>query len=154
MGPTVLALTRQKLPVLDQKKYGSAEHVLKGAYILAGVERPDLLLLASGSEVHLVLQAYERLVAEGVQARVVSMPSWELFEMQSREYREYVLPSEAAARVAVEAGVELGWERYLGKRGAFVGMSSFGASAPAEQVFRGFGITVDHIVDSAKRVLS
>ena len=153
-GPTAIALSRQKLPVLDRTHYAPAEFITKGAYVLTGSERPQVLLLASGSEVQLALQAFEKLAAEGIRASVVAMPSWELFEMQPGDYRESVLPSSVQVRVGVEAGVRLGWERYLGTRGEFVGMSTFGASAPAEQAFRGFGITVEHIVDSAKRVLS
>jgi transketolase len=153
-GPTMLLLTRQKLPILDRSRYPSAENVVKGAYVLAGAEKPRLLLLATGSEVHLALKAYEQLAADGVTARVVSMPSWELFERQSREYRDQVLPPSVTARVGVEAGIKLGWERYLGMNGRFVGMSSFGASAPADVAFKGFGITVEHVVRAAKEVLS
>jgi transketolase len=153
-GPTMLVLTRQKLPVLDQTKYAPAANLSKGAYVLLSDPKPDLLLLASGSEVSLAVKAYEQLHAEGVRARVVSMPSWDLFEVQPREYRESVLPPSVRARVAVEAGVGLGWERYIGDTGEFVGMSSFGASAPVDAAFRGFGITVDHIVTSARRVMT
>jgi transketolase len=152
-GPTLLALTRQKLPVLDQSKYASAENLSKGAYVLIGASDPHLLLLASGSEVSLALKAYDQLSQNGIRARVVSMPSWELFEKQTREYRESVLPPSVKARVAVEAGVRLGWERYTGERGEFIGMSSFGASAPVDAVFKGFGITVENVVAAARRVL-
>ena len=153
-GPTVIALTRQKLPVLDQGKFASAENVSKGAYVLIGAPSPRVLLLATGSEVSLALRAHDQLTTEGIPSRVVSMPSWELFEMQSREYRESVLPPGVMARVAVEAGVKFGWERYIGQQGEFVGMSSFGASAPAEVAFKNFGITVDHVVAAARRVLA
>lgn len=153
-GPTLLALTRQKLPVLDQSKVASAANLSRGAYVLTGANNPQILLLATGSEVHFALKAYDRLTSEGVSARVVSMPSWELFEAQPGEYRETVLPSSVKARVAVEAGVRLGWERYLGDRGEFVGMASFGASAPVDAVYKGFGITADAVVDAARRVLA
>jgi transketolase len=153
-GPTMLVLTRQKLPVLDQSKYPSAENVAKGAYVLVDAEHPHILLLASGSEVSLALRACEQLTSIGIRTRVVSMPSWELFEMQTREYRDSVLPLAVKARVGVEAGVKLGWERYLGERGEFIGMSTFGASAPFEVLFRNFGITVEAIVQAAQRTLS
>ncbi len=153
-GPVALALTRQKLPVLDQIKYASAANVLRGAYVVIGADRPDVLLIGTGSEVHVALKAYEQLAAEGIGARVISMPSWELFEKQSAEYKESVLPSSVKARVAVEAGVKLGWERYIGEKGAFVGMSSFGASAPVDAVFKGFGITSDVVVAAAKKVIA
>lgn len=152
-GPVVLGLTRQKLPVLDRTKYASAEHVYKGGYVLTGSDKPQVLLLGTGSEVHVALKAYEQLQAEGLRARVVSLPSWELFEMQSKEYRDSVLPPAIKARVAVEAGVKLGWERYIGDNGAFVGMSTFGASAPVDAVFKGFGITADAVVAAAGKVL-
>jgi transketolase len=153
-GPTVIALTRQKLPVLDQTKYASSENVSKGAYVLIGAEQPRVLLLATGSEVHHAVKAYEQLAAEGIASRVISMPSWELFEMQSNGYKESVLPSSVAARVAVEAGVKLGWERYIGTKGEFIGMSTFGASAPADAAYKGFGITVENIIHAARKVLS
>jgi len=152
-GPVMLALTRQKLPVLDRKLYAPAEELRKGAYVLAGSNAPRVLLMATGSEVHLALEAMQLLEADGVAARVVSMPSWELFEQQSKEYRDRVIPPSVRARVAVEAGVRLGWERYLGPDGVFVGMQSFGASAPYQKAYEGFGITVPHIVASAKGLL-
>jgi transketolase len=153
-GPTVIALTRQKLPVLDQTKYASAANLTKGAYVVTGEEQPAVILIATGSEVSLALQACEQLKMQGVRARVVSMPSWELFEAQSAEYKESVLPARITARVAIEAGVKLGWERFIGTSGAFVGMSTFGMSAPVDVVFRGFGITVDGVVAAAKKVLA
>jgi transketolase len=152
-GPTVLALTRQKLPILDQAKYAQAENVSKGAYVLISADKPQVLLLASGSEVSLALKSHDQLASEGITSRVISMPSWELFEMQSKEYKESVLPPSVKSRVAVEAGVKLGWERYIGDRGEFVGMSSFGASAPADVVFKNFGITVDNVVAAVRRVI-
>jgi transketolase len=153
-GPVAIALTRQKLPVIDRSKFASAENLERGAYILASGADPKALLIATGSEVSLAMQAYDRLAAEHISARVVSMPSWELFERQSQEYRDTVLPPAIAARVVVEAGVRMGWDRYLGPRGEFIGMSDFGASAPLEVVFKGFGITVDAVVNAAKKVMA
>jgi transketolase len=152
-GPSILALTRQKLPILDQAKYASAQNVSRGAYVLIGADRPQVLLLATGSEVSLALTAHVQLASEGITSRVISMPSWELFEMQSKEYKESVLPSGLKARVAIEAGVKLGWERYIGDRGEFVGMSSFGASAPADVAFKNFGITVENVIAAARKVI-
>ncbi len=139
--------------MIDRDRYASADNLEKGAYILAGGADPQVLLIATGSEVSLAMQAYDRLAAEHISARVVSMPSWELFERQSQEYRDGVMPPDITARVAVEAGVRMGWERYLGPRGEFIGMSSFGASAPLEMVFKGFGITVEAVVNAAKRAI-
>ncbi|MBX2990989.1 MAG: transketolase [Bacteroidetes bacterium] len=153
-GPVVLATTRQKLPVLDQTKCASAANLSRGAYILIGEKNPHVLLLATGSEVSLAVKAYEQLSSEGIRARVVSMPSWELFEKQSGEYKESVLPPSVTARVAVEAGMKLGWERYIGQQGEFVGMTTFGMSAPVDAVFKGFGITAGAVVAAAKKVLA
>jgi len=153
-GPVALLLTRQGLTVLDQDKYGSAANLTKGAYVLAGVDKPDVLLLASGSEIGIAQEAAEKLAAEGVTAQVVSMPCWELFEKQSREYRDSVIPPGVKARVGIEAGVELGWSKWLGDNGIFIGMSSFGASAPAKICFEKFGITVDNIVTAAKKSIA
>lgn len=153
-GPVVLATTRQKLSVLDQTKFASAANLSRGAYILIGEKNPRVLLLATGSEVSLAVKAYEQLSSDGIRARVVSMPSWELFEAQSAEYKESVLPSSVTARVAVEAGMKLGWERYIGQQGEFVGMSTFGMSAPVDAVFKGFGITAEAVVAAAKKVLA
>jgi transketolase len=152
-GPTVLALTRQKVPVLDQAKYASSRSLYRGAYVLVSAADPKVILLASGSEVHVALKAYDRLTQEGIPGRVVSMPSWELFEAQSGSYRQEVLPASVRARVAVEAGVRTGWERYIGDRGRFIGMDSFGASAPADALFEGFGITSDRVYAAAREVL-
>jgi transketolase len=152
-GPTLLALTRQKLPVLDRAVMPQAALLRRGGYVLAGPSNPQVILLGTGSEVSLALGAHEKLSAAGVRSRVVSLPSWELFDAQPQAYRDEVLPPGVTARVAVEAGVALGWERYLGARGAFVGMHSFGASAPGEIAFRNFGITVDAVVEAARRVL-
>jgi transketolase len=153
-GPVVLALTRQKLPVIDQAAFGPAANLARGAYVLVADPGSRVLLIGTGSEVQLALGAREALSKEGIRSMVVSMPSWELFEQQSREYRQSVLPPGVKARVAVEAGVKLGWERYIGRGGGFVGMSTFGMSAPYDVVFRNFGITVEHVVEAAKRSLA
>ena len=150
-GPVALLLTRQGLPVLDQSKYGSAANLIKGAYVLVKVDKPDVLFLASGSEINVALCAAEGLKAEGISAQVVSMPCWELFEKQSQEYKDSVLPPNVKARVGIEAGVELGWGKYLGDNGIFIGMSSFGASAPGKVCFEKFGITIEKVVEAAKK---
>jgi transketolase len=152
-GPVALLLTRQNVLVLDQTKYAPANNLAKGAYVLIGADRPDVLLLATGSEVSVALDAYNKLAAEGIKARVVSMPCWELFEKQSREYRDSVIPPEVKARVAVEAGIKFGWERWIGEKGVFVGMSTFGASAPGKVCFEKFGITTDAVVAAARKQL-
>jgi transketolase len=149
--PSALLLTRQGLTVLDQEKYGSATNVSKGAYVLVSADNPDVLLLATGSEVGIALEAAEKLSAEGVTAQIVSMPCWELFEKQSQEYKDSVIPPHVKARVGIEAGVELGWSKWLGDKGIFIGMSSFGASAPAKICFEKFGITVDNVIAAAKK---
>ncbi len=154
-GPTALALTRQKLPVLDRTKFQPASGVAKGGYVLAGAPgTPKVLLVASGSEVHLALAAKQRLDHEGIPARVVSMPSLELFLEQPKTYRDEVLPPSVKARVVIEAGVSLGWERIAGDRGTIIGLDRFGASAPAEILFEKFGFTVDHVAKAAKALLA
>jgi len=153
-GPVTMFLTRQGLPVLDQEKYGSAANLSKGAYVLVGADNPDVLLLATGSEAPVALAAYEKLKAEGINTRVVSMPCWELFERQSQEYKDSVLPRNVKARIGIEAGVEEGWGKYLGHEGIFIGMSSFGASAPAKVCFEKFGITADAVVEAAKKSIA
>ena len=151
-GPTTLVFTRQALPTFDRSKYGAASGVARGAYILADAEggTPSVILLASGSEVSLCLEAAEKLKGEGIKPRVVSMPCWELFDRQDAAYRESVLPGAVTVRVAVEMAAQLGWERYLGARGRFVGMHTFGASAPIKDLLKHFGFTVDNIVAAAK----
>jgi transketolase len=141
------------LPVIDQSKYASAANLSKGAYVLLGANKPDALLLASGSEISVALCAAEALAKEKIKAQVVSMPCWKLFEKQSKEYQDSVLPPNVKARVGIEAGVELGWHKYLGDKGVFIGMSSFGASAAASVCFEKFGITADAVIAAAKRVL-
>jgi len=150
-GPTALALTRQKLPILVDT---GAEGVARGAYVLADTPgTPDVLLIASGSEVHLALTARERLAEKGVAARVVSMPSWELFDAQPASYRASILPPHVTARLAIEAAVPLGWERYVGLRGAVMGIERFGASAPSRVLMEQFGFTAGAVVERALRLL-
>jgi len=153
-GPVALLFTRQGLPVVDQNKYSSAANLSKGAYVLLGADKPDVLLLASGSEVSVSLEAAEKLAAEGVTAQVVSMPCWELFEKQSQEYKDSVIPPETKARVGIEAGVELGWSKWLGDNGVFIGLSSFGASAPGKVCFEKFDITVENVIKAAKKSIA
>jgi transketolase len=153
-GPYALILSRQNLPVLDRNKYSPAEGVLKGGYILSDSKgTPDIILLASGSEVHLALDAAESLRKEGVKTRVVNMACFELFESQPEAYKRKVLPPSVEARLAVEAGATLGWYKYTGLKGAVIGIDRFGASAPAKVLFEKFGLTVENIVGRAKRLL-
>jgi transketolase len=153
-GPIALLLTRQKLPIIDRTKYPSADNLVKGAYVLVeNSSAPDLILIGTGSEVQLALGAYEQLVKEGVKARVVSMPSWELFERQSKEYRASVLPPTVKKRIAIEALVTMGWEKYVGDNGRIIGMHSFGTSAPVDVIFKHFGFTVENVVKNAKEIL-
>jgi transketolase len=152
--PVALALTRQKLAVLDRDTLPPEDPLAKGAYVLAdGDGQPDIILIASGSEVHLVMAAREQLAAKGVTARVVSMPSWELFEAMPASYRETVLPTDIKTRLAVEMGLPMGWERYVGDAGAIIGMNGFGASAPGPVVQEKFGFTVEHVVRRALEIL-
>ncbi len=154
-APTALVLSRQKLPILDREKCFSAEGLLKGGYILwqSGKKTPDVIIIGTGSEVHIALEAAERLAGEGLDVRVVSMPCWRLFDSQPEDYRKSILPDNVRARVAVEAGVKMGWERYVGLDGEIVGMESFGASAPGPQLYREFGITADAVYVAAKKVI-
>ena len=154
--PVSLVLTRQALPTLDRARYAPASGLARGAYVLADAAggRPDVLLLATGSEVSLCVTAYEQLTSDGIKARVVSMPSWELFEHQSREYRDSVLPPHIAARVAVEEASVFGWERYAGLGGAILGLNSFGLSAPLKVVEQHFGFEPAHIVAAAREQLT
>ena len=154
-GPTLLALTRQNLPTLDPAKVASAEGVLKGAYVLSKEKAaaPDVILIASGSEVQLILEAQEKLAAEKMAARVVSMPSWELFRAQPQSYRDEVLPPTVKARVAVEAGSPQGWCEWVGDGGDVIGITKFGASAPYKELFKHYGLTVENILAHAKKLL-
>ncbi|HEX4143432.1 MAG TPA: transketolase [Pirellulales bacterium] len=153
--PVCLVLTRQNLPTLDRAKYASAAGLAQGAYILADAPggKPDVILMGTGSEVSLCVAAYETLKAEGVKARVVSMPSWALFEQQDAAYREKVLPASVTRRVACEAAERFGWDRYLGPTGRFVGMKGYGASAPGAVLFKHFGITAEHVASEARELL-
>jgi transketolase len=154
-GPTALALTRQALPTLDRKEYSPAEGLAKGAYVLKdlGEGKPQVIFMASGSEVSLIIEAGKRLAQEGTAVRLVSFPSWELFEKQSREYQESVLLPDVPLRVAVEAGVEQGWEKWLGQSGVMIGMHGYGASAPAKTLFEKFGFTVENVYQQARQLL-
>ena len=154
-APVATALTRQGLPILDPAKYPNMKkNFNKGAYVLVEQDSPDVLLLATGSEVQLALAAAETLAAEGTKAQVVSMPCWELFEAQDEAYKESVLPSAVKARVGVEAGVESGWWKYLGTDGEFVGMSTFGASGTYKDCFANFGFTAEAVIDAAKKSMA
>jgi len=153
--PAVLALSRQPLPTLDRTRYASAAGVSKGAYILADSPggNPEAIIIASGSEVSLAVQAHETLLAEGIRSRVVSMPSWEIFEQQPKTYRNSVLPPDVRVRVAVEQGSTFGWERYVGEAENVIGMKTFGASAPLKELQRKFGFEPDHVAQMVKRQL-
>ena len=153
--PAVLALSRQPLPTLDRSRYGAASGVVSGAYVLADADGPpELILIATGSELSTAVQAYETLRSEGVRCRVVSMPSWDLFEQQSAAYRESVLPSSVTARLAIEQGSTLGWERYIGSKGRVIGMHTFGASAPLKALQSKFGFDPASILTVAREMLS
>jgi transketolase len=153
-GPVALILSRQNLPVLDREKLPPANLLAHGAYVLAQpTGMPQAILIATGSEVHLALQAQSLLAEKGVAVSVVSMPSWELFEKMASEYRNDVLPPAVPVRIAVEAGVALGWERYVGASGAVVGMAGFGASAPGGTLMEKFGFTAERVADAVLRVL-
>jgi transketolase len=153
--PAVITLSRQPLPTFDRSKYASAEGVARGAYVMAEAQggTPELILIASGSEVALVIDAHATLTAEGIRARVVSMPSWEIFEHQPQSYRESVLPPAVSARIAVEQGSVLGWDRYVGPAGRIIGMKTFGASAPLKELLRRFQFEPERVVATAKELL-
>jgi transketolase len=148
--PACLVLSRQKLPTFDRSRYAAADGLARGAYVLAGSKDPDVILIASGSEVQLCISAYEALKQEGIAGRVVSMPSWELFEAQDQHYREEVLPPSVKARVTVEAGAVIGWDRYAGPEGTIIGMHTFGGSAPGTAVMGKFGFVADKVLQAAK----
>ena len=150
-GPVALALTRQGVPVLDRTLYPPAHNLARGAYILKDAvdKKPDIILIATGSEVHIALEASENLDHQGVFARVVSMPSWELFDRQDEKYRRQVLPPEIKARVAIEAGISQGWHRYVGDEGRIIALDRFGASAPSKILYEKFGFTPENVVETA-----
>ena len=154
--PVALVLTRQAIPTFDRTKYGAASGTAKGAYVLADAPggKPDVILLGTGSEVSLCVEAYEKLKAEGIRARVVSMPSWDIFEQQDAAYKESVLPSSVTARVSVEMAATFGWERYVGLRGRKIGMHRFGASAPLKDLLKFFGFTADAVVAEARKAIA
>jgi transketolase len=153
--PAVLALSRQALPTLDRTKYAPASGVARGAYVLADAPggKPDIILIATGSELSLAVQAHETLVSQGIRSRVVSMPSWDVFESQSQEYRDSVLPPAIEARVAIEQASTFGWDRYVGRKGRVIGMHTFGASAPLKELQTKFGFEPERVVAVAKEVL-
>jgi transketolase len=153
--PVALVLSRQPMPVFDRTRYASASGVARGAYVLAEADggRPEVILLSTGSEVSLCVEAFERLTAEGVRVRVVSMPSWELFEQQNQSYRDAVLPPEVTARVSVEQASTFGWQRYVGPTGRMIGMKTFGASAPLKELQKKFGFTVEQVVEAARDLI-
>jgi transketolase len=154
--PVSLVLSRQAMPTLDRSKYSPASGVAKGGYVLADAKggKPELILIGTGSELSLCVAAYEQLSAEGVRVRVVSMPSTDIFEKQDEPYKNSVLPPDVIARVSVEAGTVFGWDRYVGSRGVIIGMTTFGASAPAKDLMKKFGFTTDHVVQAAKQLLA
>jgi transketolase len=153
--PVALALSRQNVPTLDRTKYTAAAGVRRGAYVLADPPqgRPDLVLIGTGSELSLVVAAQEKLLQRDINARVVSMPSWEIFDDQPQDYREFVLPPDIRARLAVEAALPLGWHRYVGDGGDVLAIERFGASAPGNIVMERFGFTIDHVVERAQALL-
>jgi len=153
-GPIVMVLTRQNLPIIDQDKYAKASNLAKGAYVLSEASKnPDLILMATGSEVSLIMEAQAKLEAEGISTRVVSMPSWELFEKQSAAYKESVFPKAYRKRLAVEMASPMGWHKYTTDEGDMLGMTTFGESAPADDLYKHFGFTVDNVVKRAKALL-
>jgi len=153
-GPTALVLTRQNLPVLDRAELAAASGVRWGGYILwEAAESPDAIIMSTGSEVHIALEAGRLLQKDGVRARVVSLPSWELFEAQPAAYRQQVLPSGIKVRVSIEAGVTLGWERYVGSEGKAIGLSRFGASAPGKVLYKEFGLTAQQVTKEVQKLL-
>ncbi|MDD4873790.1 MAG: transketolase C-terminal domain-containing protein, partial [Dehalococcoidales bacterium] len=153
-NPTALVLTRQKLPVIDRQTVASASGVKNGGYILwQASENPEIILIGTGSEVHIALKAGKMLSERGINSRVVSLPSWELFEAQTREYRDTVLPPVIKARISIEAATIFGWERYVGTEGIAIGIDRFGASAPSDILYEQFGFTADRVVSEALRLL-
>jgi transketolase len=150
--PACIALTRQTLPVFDRNRYASAAGLARGAYIMADAPKgePQVILIGTGSELQICVAVYEQLSREGIGARVVSMPSWELFEQQDEQYRKGVLPPHIKARVTVEAASVIGWDRYAGNGGAIIGMRSFGESAPFKDLMKKFGFTPDNVMAAAK----
>jgi len=155
-NPVAMVLSRQAMPTLDRTKYAPASGVAKGGYILADAQggKPQVILIGTGSELSLCVSAYEKLTGEGIRARVVSMPSTDIFDKQDDAYKNSVLPPDVTARVSVEAASVFGWERYVGLQGAIIGMTTFGGSAPAKDLYKKFGITTDHVIQAARDVLA
>jgi len=153
--PAVFALSRQPLPTLDRRVYAPATGVARGAYVLADPPggNPELILIASGGELSLAVEAHEKLLAEGIRSRVVSMPSWEIFERQTQEYRDSVLPPAVKARLAIEQASTFGWERYIGSTGHAIGMRTFGASAPLKALQEKFGFEPERVAAAARELL-
>ena len=147
---SALILSRQNLPTLDRSKFASAKGVAKGGYVLADAPDPKVILIASGSELHLAVEAWEKLSEEGIPARVVSLPSWDLFEAQDQAYRDSVLPPDNWNRVTIEMSATLGWDRYAGPTGTIIGIRSFGASAPLAALLDKFGFTLDKVLEAAR----
>ncbi|HEY5392871.1 MAG TPA: transketolase C-terminal domain-containing protein, partial [Hanamia sp.] len=153
-GPVALILTRQNVPTIDQEKFAKASNLEKGAYILSDSDgEPQIILMGSGSEVHLLIEAQEQLKQESINARVVSFPSWELFDAQSKEYKESVLPKKVRRRLAVEAGSPIGWCKYVTDEGDVIGINKFGESAPGEEVMKEYGFSVENVIAKAKNLL-
>jgi transketolase len=154
--PAALILTRQAIPTFDRTKYAAASGVSKGAYVLADAKdgKPDLIYMATGSEVSLCVSAYEELTAEGKKVRVVSMPSWEIFEKQSSEYRDSVLPPAVTKRISVEQASTMGWSQYVGQEGRIIGMKTFGASAPLKELLKKFGFTPEAVIEAGRELLN
>jgi transketolase len=153
-GPTTLVFSRQNLPVLDRSICSAASGTRRGGYILwESSSNPELILIATGSEVAMTLAAGRKLAEEGINVRVVSLPSWEIFDRQPQEYRNSVLPPAITARISVEAGIRLGWEHYVGLQGKIIGMDTFGASAPGPVLYEKFGFTESKIIEAAKIML-
>jgi transketolase len=155
-GPTAIILTRQNVPVIDRGRFHPATGLRKGAYLLSDSSsgNPEIILIGTGSEVHLALEVHEKLLSEGVKTRVVSMPSWELFEQQPEKYRQEILPPDVTKRVSIEAGVTLGWHRYVGKEGQIIGIDHFGASAPGNILLKEFGFTAENILNRVRSLLT
>ena len=154
-GPTALVLSHQGLPILDRSKFASASGVRRGGYVLwESSDTPDAILLGTGSEVHIALEAAKTLAAQGTSTRVVSLPSWELFDAQPESYRDSVLPPEVSVRVSIEAATPMAWERYVGQSGVAIRISHFGASAPADVLYEKFGLTAQHVVEEVRGILS
>jgi transketolase len=154
VGPVALVLSRQKVPTLDRGIYAGASGLKYGAYVLkeASGGRPDVILIATGAEVHLITAAQKTLEERGIRTRIVSMPSWELFDAQTNDYRQSVLPS-GAKKLAVEAGSSLGWHKYVGSHGDIIALDHFGASAPADRIFKEFGFTPENVVNRALKLI-